>query len=1243
MTPAEHREDRSRLQAVGRSAWGGVAALAAAAAAGPWPSLPPLTLVWRVPLAIAAVVAARRLGLRLWKVSATGLFVVTALALDGTCPAVLPSAEVARSLARAAGGVTVALGRHSQTQQVRSLLSGGGGEAQPERPFSVAEEVLSDLPAGIDTLVLVDDRSLPVAWVGSAARMPVELRPLGERTTVAEPGVGSVWIWWREPVFDAGRPVGAILSGTALPADGARRVLGVWAGRAGLIVPRLTGGTAVRLGTSRGALGVEVRRTRAAAWTLPGLALLPVAVVLAGGAPVAALAAALAAGVAWVTLLGYASPGWWAVLGVAALAALVTRLPSIVAVRLALGVILFALGWLQSAVLAELHVAPAAVPLAAPGLVVWAAVVVWTLLLRGAPPPRRHPSAWVAVAAWAPLVAGVLLAEPLLLGAGAATVALWGLPRRPTALAALASAALLVSGGEAAQRRTLVGVTEKALARSEDAAAPARVLLASLAEGSLARLVREMPGEQVVSLGRLAHQVDFSESLPGASLVLVDPSGEPAGTWGPLPPTVGPETVELASRPLIGSWRVAVLTPAPPQNVLSALDAEGIGIPVAAFDRAGAPTARGAIFRPLTPDTVGRALAAQRSWGRVRVGEREFDAYLRAIGDYVLAVPWDRPPPSELALLLAALVLWGAAPVVVWEQRPRVAAWWRERRTFAGRLRLLTAAAVALPVVLLSQFLPQQWARQRELVRLELGRAVSRPLASLGWQHEMGFLVNEMGGTVAVYRAGELTFSSRPDLVAEGRVPSLPPAEAFVRAVRGWREPVVTGAEETNVFAPMRSGEEPLVVAVLGLQMGATGVGPSPAEWFAVTGLWGLVFALAVAERLERRLATPLRQLVGAVTRLEEGRPVEEFPLGGDEDVAALARGFQTMARTVQRREEDLRREKDLLEGVLETLSAAVLVADEEGRVELANPAARQLLQGEASFDALAASFGVIVGEMLHRAASGERVTETVHPPAAPEASWRVTVLPLAAAGARRLLAVLEDLSDVSRAERLASLAELARIVAHEVKNPLTPIRLWAEELQVSLQRGPAAVAEVARAAAEQILDRVEQLREVAQGFSNLVALERWEPERVDLARLAKEVAEEYGVLAQRGVSLRLEGSERAEVVGDPRWLGRALRHLLDNSARALGGKPGRIVVEVGEAGTEVSLAVRDTAGGVPEANLARLFAPHFSTTSQGSGLGLAVVDRVARRAGGRAEARNTGEGLEVVLILPASPAPTAS
>ena len=191
----------------------------------------------------------------------------------------------------------------------------------------------------------------------------------------------------------------------------------------------------------------------------------------------------------------------------------------------------------------------------------------------------------------------------------------------------------------------------------------------------------------------------------------------------------------------------------------------------------------------------------------------------------------------------------------------------------------------------------------------------------------------------------------------------------------------MSGDETTGVFAPMR-GTEPVVVGVVGLRLQALGRSPSPGEWFMVTGVLAMLVALATAERLGRRLGRPLRRLVGAAHRLERGEPVAGLDTGGDEDVEALGRAFTKMAREVQRREEDLRREPRPARDRPRHALGGGGRRRRLGRIELSNPAARPLLGGARTIPSLAARFAPEIAEMATRAAgvSGSKARCTRQP-----------------------------------------------------------------------------------------------------------------------------------------------------------------------------------------------------------------------------------------------------------------------
>ena len=1196
--------------------WG---ATFAALAAGPWPELGLVTFFPRALLALVALVLLhkhRRL--------ATIFLVLIAAAwgVEWFARRSVPPQELTLALRRALDRLQGELALVAQPSPLPQLLAGTGAEAEPEAPFLLLRRHQRRLPPGVEGLLVVDLRGEPVAWVGQRPRLPLRWRPVGERACLPERWVGEVVLFCREPVYESGRVVGAVLASVPFPERGCRSALGVRAGLAAELVPQLDGAA-----EARPTLALASRPATPVWWASSGLAcaFAPLVLLLWTPAPLRAWLA-LAAGVLSVVvgLLPFALIPSLALFALA----LITRSLRSSPWRLVWAVVVGGVAWALPPLLVELGVPPLPHSLLRPPVPLLAALSGFVLLTSAAPPaPRSAP-----VLALLPGIIGVVTGSGTWLALSAAVlVATLGEQRR-VIWAAGCAALVFAGGGDGAGKSAVLAKTEATLARWGRVQSVARALLASLPEGRLAALVAAPPGQRVVRLGELGEFVQLAQVLPGTALVLENETGQPLATWGELGLLAGGRE-ELAVRALPQGWRLRLLAPPRPHNVLAALAASGVGVPVAAYDRAGAPVSRGAPFRPLPPSLVGETLAQERRWAKVVVGQRPVPTYLRGFEEWVLAVPWLRPPWPDFFLLVGALFLWGAGPFFIWEQGGQLRRWWTARNSFAGRLRGLVFTATLLPLLLLGNVLPAQWAREREQARADLARLLSSAVAQSFWQESLTNLVRDVGAVVAVYRPSLLVVTSRPDLAVLGGLPAVPPSEAYVRAVRRWFEPVVTTEGGVGVYVPSRSEDQPLVFALLGLDV-FVGSRFKPAEWFVIAGLGAVFLALWSAERLARRLATPMAFLVRAARQLGRGEPADLSPVRrGEDEFSTLANAFETMASQIQARQEELVRQRDLLQRVLENLSAAVVVLEEDG-VVLGNAAAQALGVGQtaASLETL---FGPRLRELLAQTRRGERVSVQLAPARKAEELWNVTAVPLRGE-APRVLLVLEDLSEVARAERLASLTELARIVAHEVKNPLTPIRLWMEELQATLTKNPEQVVEVARLAVEETLQQVARLKEVSQGFANLVALERWQPERVDAVALARAVVEEYRVLERRGVSVELHHPETPlPVLADPSWVSRALRHLLDNSAKALSGKGGRITVEAQREGQWAVLAVRDTAGGVAEAHLPRLFEPHFSTTSEGSGLGLAVVNRVCQKAGGRAEARNLPEGLEVRMLLP--------
>lgn len=230
---------------------------------------------------------------------------------------------------------------------------------------------------------------------------------------------------------------------------------------------------------------------------------------------------------------------------------------------------------------------------------------------------------------------------------------------------------------------------------------------------------------------------------------------------------------------------------------------------------------------------------------------------------------------------------------------------------------------------------------------------------------------------------------------------------------------------------------------------------------------------------------------------------------------------------------------------------------------------------------------------------------------------------------------IAEAREQLVRAERLEAWAEMARIIAHEIKNPLTPIRLSTEHLREVWRVQPERLGEVFDRCTGNILRQVEELREIATEFSIYSRIPRAELVPGDLVEAVRELVEGYRTGGE-GVEIRLEAEPPVLAARfDRRLLGRAVRNLIENALRASAGG-GAVEVSVALEGEQAVVRVADSGPGVAAENLPRIFEPYFSTHDTGTGLGLPIAKRVVEEHGGTVVARNrSGGGLEVVIKIP--------
>ncbi len=234
---------------------------------------------------------------------------------------------------------------------------------------------------------------------------------------------------------------------------------------------------------------------------------------------------------------------------------------------------------------------------------------------------------------------------------------------------------------------------------------------------------------------------------------------------------------------------------------------------------------------------------------------------------------------------------------------------------------------------------------------------------------------------------------------------------------------------------------------------------------------------------------------------------------------------------------------------------------------------------------------------------------------------------------------VFEDTTEFLRAQRQLAWKEVAQQVAHEIKNPLTPIALSAERIGRHLDRGQPGSPNIIRKCTEVILGCVATLRMLVDQFSALAQFPAPQPRPCDMNQIVEEAIALFGgrlegITVQRNLEAGLP-----PVLADPEAIRRALANLIDNAAEAMNGSLLRVLglrTVLSEDGTAAEVTVSDTGPGLSDEIRERLFLPFYSTKRRGSGLGLSIAAKIAQEHGGSISAEaNVPKGARFLLRLP--------
>ncbi len=425
-----------------------------------------------------------------------------------------------------------------------------------------------------------------------------------------------------------------------------------------------------------------------------------------------------------------------------------------------------------------------------------------------------------------------------------------------------------------------------------------------------------------------------------------------------------------------------------------------------------------------------------------------------------------------------------------------------------------------------------------------------------------------------------------------------------------------------------------------------------------------ILFSVWAAFVYSKRLTNPVRKLLDGTLAVASGNLQKKLPVSDKDDFSLLARSFNTMtARLSDARQESeesqqqVQRQHDYLNAVMNHLTSGVITIDDKQVIRRANAAAEQVLQAPLS-EFIEQSLSD-VGEK-HEAL--QPLLQLIQPNLVDDKNeWQCEISLLLADGKRMLVCrgsalpqlidgskghvlVFDDITEVVQAEHEAAWSEVARRLAHEIKNPLTPIRLSAERLQYRLQPElKEESAELLQRLSRTIMNQVDNLKSMVDAFSDYARAPALRLQSVDLPSLCREIAELFSVNDQ-GIDVTVEAEVVPSLHLDSGRIRQLIVNLMKNAFEAFDeDSEARIVTLLVALDTsqvnrqEVVLSVSDTGRGIPADILQNLFDPYVSSKQKGSGLGLSIVKKIVEEHSARVVATNNKhQGAKISIYFPA-------
>ena len=595
---------------------------------------------------------------------------------------------------------------------------------------------------------------------------------------------------------------------------------------------------------------------------------------------------------------------------------------------------------------------------------------------------------------------------------------------------------------------------------------------------------------------------------------------------------------------------------------------------------------------------------------------------------------------------LAILLLWALGQYVLVGRRPTVRTWRNPFSSFRARVTVALFGFFLVSATLFGTLAFRTLNLATERTAAAIAGRVAADAAAFyrDVQGSMTLLSGRVGADLLEYRAGELRGGSVDDLVELGLYDGLIPLELNQR-IESREELLETTlgslGRRQYLMAYRRLPDGDVVATQVPLQAGATTLRQREIlELIAFVVLLGAGLSLGLAFLVGRTLTSPMRTLQVASESVGGGNLQVQLSDDRADEFGSVFTAFNRMVLRLQRARRALVRTTSRTEAIVEDAATGVVALDALGRVILVNARAQAVLEGRMQvgermprFDGPRREFVEWVEGCLRDGLREATVEFQLG-----ERRIRVRAREVSRQDPGGIVLSLEDITDELRTERILAWGEMARQVAHEVKNPLTPIKLSVQHIRRAWKDQKGEFETILERNVGAILKEIDRLAEIASGFSRFgapAAAGEVPLEPVDVGAVAREVLTLYrggeggpiDFLADIPPDLPPISAREAEFK-------EVLSNLLENARAAIEGD-GSVVIEAVSVPTAVEIRVRDDGTGIPVDLMGRIFEPQFSTRSTGTGLGLAIVRKLVESWDGTVTAEvGRGEGTVIRLQL---------